>query len=290
VIVPPRGWRSEEVGEKVKLTSPDGVAAGAFSYRERMRPVRSVLDLIRAGPPPPGFTVTRTEPIREVVTGEGESGAIAFAEGRIGGAPALLGFGFVFLDDFHSSLRGVVLEPDRFERFRATLEALVVGDAHMLGRVRRRHFRYAAPAGWTERGGLFVSRWLAPGHPTDPRAITVGPALPRAPGLSDAILGGVLGDADPARAVRAPRRSISTARGLHGDHWHLELGRADAPIEAHVVILRDVDFVYGVRLDTRPPVPPELDLLDALLESIRPVPPVAGAAPERSDVLRHWAD
>jgi hypothetical protein len=283
VIVPPASWSARRDGETVIFTAPGAAPANVILYDERLRPLDSVVELIKAAPPPAGFVPVRVGPIQEVVTREGEYGALVFIEGRMHDSFADLAFGFVILDDFYSRVRGIAIAPAIQPQFRSTIAELVIGDAHILGRARRRRFRYEPPAGWTEQRSLFESRWLAPDYPRDPRTIVVGPALPKVSGLADAILTGVLAGADPAQVLRGPYRPLLISDQLHGKQWQLRSRNVDTD----VVILEDDSFVYCVRLDTSAPSAND-EILDALVMSIRPIPPAA--TPSSSNPFAHWMD
>ncbi len=281
MLVPPAHWSSRRLGETLILTSPGG---GTVAYDERVRPIDSIVELVKAAPPPAGFVPVRAGPIQELVTREGEYGALMYVEGRVHDSPAELAFGFVVLDDFYSRTLGVVKDPDQFQSFRAAFVELIVGDAHMLGRVRRRRFRYTPPASWTERRSLFVSRWLAPAPSLDPRTIVVGPALPKAAGLREVILAGLFEGADPAEVLRGPSIPVSTAHGLSGERWQLGFGA----VETDVVLLEDDCFLYPVRLDTRIDGPAGGEVLHDLVESIRPIPQPAEQS--MATPFGHWTE
>ena len=282
MITPPQGWTVERAGETVILTAPGAAAAGVIHYDERLRPIAGVLDLIKAAPPPEGFAPERAPPIQRIVTCEGEYGALLHVEGRMYDRPAEIALGFVLLDDFYARVRGVVVDPDRFDAFRAAVADLLSGDAHLLGRVRRRRVQFTPPPGWSEHRGLFESRLRPPDAPADPRAIVVGPALPKVPGLGEAILAGVLAGADPADALRGPYVPVATAHGLHGKRWPLR----SAASRTDVVILEDASFVYCVRLDAGVAAPASEDVLHAVVESILPIPRTAEAPP--TALFGHW--
>ena len=83
MIIAPPDWARHWRGETLVLVAPEGERAGTVLYNERVRPVASVLDLIKTAPPPNGFAPAAMGPIREIVTREGEYGARLDIEGRV---------------------------------------------------------------------------------------------------------------------------------------------------------------------------------------------------------------
>jgi hypothetical protein len=262
---------------------PNGGAGGVIRYDERLRPIASVIDLIKAAPPPPGFEPLHAEPIQELVTHEGEFGALVFIEGRLNGARANLALGFVLLDDYYARIYGIATDAELLVRLRAIVSELVVHDTHVLGRLRRRRVRYAPPAGWMPQQSLFEARWR-PAAADDLRSILVGPALPKQMGLADAILAEALAGANPIDVVRAPYVPLETAHGLQGKRWLL---RANG-IDNDIVILEDDSFVYCARLDTKTGEPPKLDVLAPLVDSIERIPRPSNDLP--STLFAYWSD
>jgi hypothetical protein len=277
LIVAPSDWTRQWRGETLVITAPQG--AGIVVYDERVRPVGSVLDLIKAAPPPNGFAPATIGPIREIVTHEGEYGARVDVEGRLEDKPATLCFGFVVFEDFYSRTLGLITEPA--SSFRTTFDELVRGDTHILGASRRRRFRYDPPAGWREARRLFESTWF---DPRSTRSLHVGPAIPNARGLADTILAGVLGGGDPAERIRAPGSSLFTTHGLTGMWWRLRFADRDSDI----VILEDDRFTYCARLDVRDAATAADDVLATVVDSIRPIPRTSEAT--STAPFMHWAD
>jgi hypothetical protein len=275
VIVASPDWTRRWRGETLVITAPEGIVI----YDERVRPVGSVLELIKAAPPPNGFAPATIGPIREIVTREGEYGARVDVEGRLEDKPATLCFGFVVFEDFYSRTLGLAL--DSSSSFRTAFDDLVLGDTHILGAARRRRFRYDPPAGWREARRLFESTWLDP-HST--RSLHVGPAIPKAHGLADAILASVLAGGDPAEHIRAPSSPLITAHGLTGWRWRLQFPDRDSD----VVILEDDRFTHCARLDAHDAASFADDVLATLVNSIRPIPRTTEA--KSTAPFMHWAD
>jgi len=160
--------------------------------------------------------------------------------------PVTLTLGYVFGDDFHAEIHGAGDAADAVRR-------LVRTDRHMLG-VRRRRCRYVAPAGWRAlpHASIFHDTWESPDGAA---RITVCPAVP----LADEPVGE--GDREP----------VVTAR-LAGHAW-------TSPTRT-LVVLRDRTYAYTVALDGRAAE------LDAVVASVEPVPPRAGAT---ADPTASWA-
>jgi hypothetical protein len=282
VLVAPPGWTAQRSSESLILLPPQGGDADAIRYDERLRPIASVIDLIKTAVPPPGFEPLRADPIQEVVTYEGEYGALVFIEGRMHGATADIAIGFVLLDDYYARIFGIAIDPVLLQRLRAIVAELVVHDTHVLGRLRRRRVRYTPPAGWTAQQALFEARWR-PAAADDPRSILVGPALPKQQGLTNAILAEALAGAKPEDVLRGPYVPLATAHGLHGRRWLL---RANG-IDSDVVILEDDSFVYCARLDTKTGAPAQHDVLGPLVDSIQPIPL---PRPSPTTPFANWAE
>ena len=261
MITPPTGWTIERLPDGILIAPPEGPERALLRYAERRRPVRRAIDLAAAAPVPPGFMATATTPPRRLTTIEGEHAALITRTGTLAsGAAATLVYGYVFLDDYYAALEGIT-----FADMTATIEELVIGDVHLLGRERRRRCVYTPPAGWQGRGNLFEARWFPLDYPANPASIFVNPALPNTPGLARAILEKLGG------AFTLER--FKSRQGLDGEHHQ----RGDT----HVFFLTDEEFLYSVRVDIA------LEIGRTLVDTIEPVPrPVRPVV----DELRFWVD
>ena len=78
MVVAPRHWLAQRRGNTLTFTAPSGERAGFIAYDERLRPLGSAIELVKADPPPSNFVPHRASPIEDVVTREGEYGAVVF--------------------------------------------------------------------------------------------------------------------------------------------------------------------------------------------------------------------
>lgn len=172
------GWQRRYSGDITLFIHPNGPAAAAVHYQERLRPLQRMRDLVDlALSRRPMFRVDQALPVERILTTEGEYAAHAVLRGQIEGRPAECHVGAVFGDDFQSLLQGVVTQPSLFADFHRDLRALISQDSLGLGR-RRRRFVYAPPPGWQGLPRSFSTEWFPPDFPRDPSSITVFPANP----------------------------------------------------------------------------------------------------------------
>lgn len=271
MITVPRGWRANHIADALVLTPPSDSTLGTLRYIEKRRPLRAIDELVRADGMPSGFVARSMSAPRRMLTAEGEHAVLVTCEGRMGGTPAELSFGYVLLDDFYASLTGIALgDPPAM---RAVMTQMLVSDVHVLGWSRRRRYSFAPPAGWCATGDTFE-------HPGTSARIFVGPALPVQAGLVNATLDKLVGGIDrlPARSMR-PRERISTRHGLTGDHHRLRL-RGDG-VASDVFFLVDDAFMYSVRVDG------DAKVGQTLVDTIEPI---ARPRPPQTDVFRFWAE
>jgi hypothetical protein len=261
VITPPPGWTVERADEGLLLCPPEGAERALLRYVERRRPIRRAIDLAVAGPTPSGFVVETTSAPKRLVTAEGEYAALVTRTGTLAGRGYHLVYGYVFLDDYFSSLEGMCV-PELV----AAVEELVLGDVHLLGRVRRRRFNYSPPPGWVAEAGIFETRWLSPDAPANPAAIWVNPALPLVPGLVRNMLD-KLDIAAQTPELFTTKHGLAAERFTHGDSYFW--------------FASDQDFLYSVRGESAPYEG------HALVDSIEPIPRVSQASGEG---LQHWID
>jgi hypothetical protein len=258
VITPPPGWTVESSDEGLLVCAPEGAERALLRYIERRRPIAPARELLLNAPMPAGFVIQTTSNPKHVVTAEGEHAAIVTRTGTLAGRGYVLVYGYVFLDDYFASLEGMCV-PELV----ATVEELVIGDVHLLGRVRRRRFNYAAPHGWSASYDLFETRWLSPDGLGQ---LWVNPALPLVPGLVRNMLDRLdIADHNPEKFTTT--HGLPCERYLRGDSVYF--------------FATDQDFLYSVRADHAPHDGA------ALVESIEPVPRGARASGEG---LSHWAD
>ncbi len=251
MITPPPGWTAERADDGLLLCPPEGGERALLRYVERRRPIHRALELALAGPSPTGFVFAETSAPKRLVTAEGEHAALVVRTGTLAGRGYVCVYGYVFLDDYFSSLEGLCV-PELV----AICEELVIGDVHLLGRVRRRRFNYAPPPGWSATSDVFEAKWLPPEAPANSAVIYVNPAL--------------LDRLDVAE--QQPER-FTSKHGLAGERYT----RGDT----HIYFLLDQDFLYSLRADHAPYE------ARALADSIEPVPRTQRASGEG---LHYWAD
>ena len=258
MISPPPGWSVEHADEGLLLCAPEGPERALVRYVERRRPIAPARELVLAGPIPHGFLIETTSTPKHLVTAEGEHAAIVTRSGTLAGRAFTLFYGYVFLDDYFSSLEGMCVA-----ELVATVADMLIGDVHMLGRVRRRRFNYAPPPGWSAQYDLFETRWKAPDGLGE---IWVNPALPLVPGLVRNMLDRLdVADHNPERFTT--KHGLPCERYMRGDSLYF--------------FAIDQDFLYSVRADHAP------HDAAALVDTIEPVPRAAQASGEG---LAHWAD
>lgn len=258
---------------------PDGFALslganGTLVVRDRQRPLRSarvVIDQLLAAQalPPAGATAT----LERVQTTEGELGAVAL----VGAGHEARWIGLTFGDDDY---RSVIASPGTNlasaaalgDLARRILVELPSGRAH----ARRRWYEYTPPAGWgCIRRHHLITEWLAPNFPRERALLTIFPARPvneSAAGELDRRLHEMRWGGYVLDSMEGPTAHKSSVLG--GVKWRL-VGRfgADAPQATDVVLLVDQAFSYMLRFDHDGlDAAPRASLLDAVIDSIRPIP------------------
>jgi hypothetical protein len=239
-------------------------------YRERVRPIRSIAELVRAQCDASRFSVERIAGPEAIVTAEGEHGALVTIDGMHDGVVAQRTIGYVFADDFYAHVSGLAFARERFAPVAEAVRRLTLGDTHMLG-IRRRRFQYRPPAGWrrSAQPSLFHDVWAPPGGDG---TITVCPALPAGSPLA------ALGSPDDAEPV--------VTRRLAGPAWttHAERSR-------RLVVLNDGRYQYPLLLECAASSWSEhVTCFDEVVESAEPVPMASGPRAAGTTVGLHWAD
>lgn len=270
----PAGWTATAVAKGLLLTPPGG-ATGSIQYVERKRPLEDVDAMIAALGAPEGFVASGAPARERGATAEGELAELVVTTGVLAGVEVQLCFGFVLLDDYYARLTSIAYGAASHAMIRDTLRALLVGDAHMLGRLRRRWYRYATPPGWAHARELFAATLTTAGA-----RVALVAALPTQPELESVTLTRLMPDAH-----RAVPRAMRTPAGLVGRMYR----RAAGDRLTLVAFLEDAQFAYVARFEGPAEGPAEADF-DALLTSIRPLAPSRGAPAARStELFGHWA-
>jgi hypothetical protein len=294
VIPHPRGWTKAYSGDALTLYHPDGPAAGALRYRERVRPLVPVRVIVEGLlERTPQFRSPVPGPIERLVTAEGEYGAYVTVTGSYHERPAHRAMGMVFGDDFYALLSGMCATPERVPEFTRLFRLLLHADSHALG-IRRRRYLYAPPPGWHGQPRGFTTEWTPLDFPRALSLIHVYPANPVAAEpqlvldqmLADDQAGGFVLD-----GVRGPQ-PIGSAHGLTGKMWTIAGRFGDKPpAERDLVVFKDAHHLYSLRFETMEPdrEPPRQVFMN-LVRSVHPIP--TGSATETTDVnnlVGHWA-
>src|SRR5688572_16897301 len=131
MITQPAGWTLVVAADHLTLVPPEGAAAGAIRYVERVRPLRRLGDIVRQRLANyRGLVATEIGAPERLLTGEGEHAALVEVVGTVGGKPAKVTLGVVFVDDFYARIDGLALHPSLFDAMRAQVRELVVTDRH----------------------------------------------------------------------------------------------------------------------------------------------------------------
>jgi hypothetical protein len=311
VIPHPRGWSKAYSGDVLTLYHPDGPAAGAIRYRERVRPLVparvAVEELL-------GRTPRFAEPVlgklESGVTAEGEYAAYVPIAGRVEGRPAHRAVGLVFGDDFYALLSGLCLATERVAEFTRLFRLLVHADSLGLG-VRRRRYLYTPPPGWQGQARGLTTEWTPPGYPRAQSLIQVYPANPAAVELQvvfEQMLAEDRGTGFVVDKVVGPHPAGS-AHGLIGKVWTVTGRFADRkgsaslrpraggavaapgpPAERNLVVFKDAHYRYALRFETleRDKDTPRQRFVE-LVRSVRPIPTGSVAGTKPNDLVGHWA-
>jgi hypothetical protein len=292
MIPTPGGWTAERLALGVVMYPPTGHKVASNSYRERARPllrlgllVRDVLKLT------PHWVTTRVGEPERLETQEGEYAALVTVAGTQNGEPAQRDLGFVFGDDFYSSIGGLCRKESLYRTMTETVRELVRQDSHGLG-VRRRPLEYAPPAGWqpVPLTGFAVD-WLAPGYPLDSTNLTVYAASPHHNTTTISLetlieswvrMGGTIVSRRNVTEIQADR--------CKGNLDEVVItGPSGARRTCRVAILRDSLYVYPFEMWSARLTGYHDEILKETLASIRPVPaPSAAAAAQVA--LDHWLE
>jgi hypothetical protein len=272
----PARWTAVSTTTGTLLTPPGGAAIGSITYLERNRPLAEVDALIAGLGMPAGFVAAGAPRQVAGVTTEGELTEQVSLTGTLAGVDVELTFGFVLLDDYYAALVGIAHGIANHALIRDTIARLLVLDVHLLGAIRRRWYRHAAPVGWAAERGLFHATFTAPSG----ARIRLAAAVPAQPGL-EAIM---LAKTAPGAEI-APPAAIATVAGLTGQLHR----RAHAGHDVLIAFLDDGRFAYAVRFDGAA-AGPDRAAFDALVSSIAPVPvPGTPARVRSADLFGHWA-
>jgi hypothetical protein len=289
VIPPILGWRMDLLPNGAAFTHPDGSQVGTIHYRSRARPVQRIGGLVRhILAHTPGFTADSISAPERLLTLDGEHAGLVTVTGRQNDVPAQRDLGFVFADDWFSSVGGLCLADELRPRFTALVRELTTLDVHVLG-VRRRRFEYQPPPGWQPLAHDLVTEWLPPDYPSNLTTLTVFAANPtdlvQTP-TQEVIVAGL--ERAGYRVERSAQTTLTTDSGLPGTRHVVELTKARR-VFRDMVQLRDDRYVYPLELNSADERrwPAHQDIFAQLVRSIRPVPP-----PSRKEMtavlMSHW--
>jgi hypothetical protein len=256
--VPP-GWRMTSTADGIVLTANH---PGHIVVDEDLQLTGRILDVI--GSLESQIIIANVE---RLVTIEGEYAAIA--RGRTETEAYCLGF--VFFDDSYMRVTGA--SPNAHaDAVAAAVREIVITTRAWLGNPRRRRFLYDAPTGWRR----FVTTsgdetWRSP-----TAGITVPRALPIASRAQMSIAATLLALELPADAP--PADSVTTRHGLAGHRWLRTIPLGGDEVDVVVVALTDERYDYFVRLIAPHGAQAERSVLDALVDSIEPLPTTSAVA------------
>jgi hypothetical protein len=229
VIAIPYGWTAHRFGDRLVLRPEDGEETMRIEYREAMRPLSDVREILAVGN------------AERLVTHEGEYAWLV----RIDEPEARREIGVVLGDADFSLFTGVAVDPTRFDELSRTVRTLVLSESLMLG-VRRRRYLYQAPVGWTSEvcGHEIVLRPEVPETATATASIRVLPAWPAA-----ALSHGALQELIEPDAT-SEMREMETPPGLSGSMWTTICAANDGtPRQRMTAILSDDRYAYPVRFE-----------------------------------------
>jgi hypothetical protein len=248
MIAPPPGWSAAVDDEGLTLRPSGG--AGLIRYTERLRPLLPLGERVELRCRALGLDVVAVGAREELVTDEGEHAQIVAL--RAAGARILMGH--VLVDDYFAETLAIFTADEA--RFAAAVRALVRTDAHGMA-LRRRKFRYSAPAGWEPRpsGSPLDSCWAA----ADGSTLAVPAAIPAAA----ATTGGLLTSAGLCFEL--------SDEALDADSLRMRAVAAHGP------------FLYALTLDgPAAAARRNRETLQAVARSIQPIPAPVGLAGDRA--------
>jgi hypothetical protein len=295
VMIPiPDGWTVHHGARELLLVHPAGLDVAAIRYRDRLRPLAPVGELVARAVISP-FETSRVRPTRRVITHEGEYAALVTIEGTAGDAPAQYDLGFVFHDDHYTQIAALTADASRFEDMTRIVHDLLHDEVFLFG-VRPRRALYAPPDGWMGIARGMLTEWYAPDFPRDRALITVWPAMPRQQLPDDWWHDASRPRHGVTRATPPPAEAlpIDSAHGLAGEALRVCGGDDTSRIERELAVLQDDRYAYLCRLETIAPAHSNAaatahrSTFAALIRSIEPIPHPRPDA-RLVTALEHWA-
>jgi hypothetical protein len=261
------------------LLPPTGIS-GQIRIRDRLRPLRSVADIVRerrlATPWLAAIDSAGFPACSPVVTERGEFAALQVVRGTSDGAPALWCLGLIFGDDFYVQIEGQALGADSAPVLQRAVTDLLRAYDTGQAPVRRRRFLYDPPAGWHGYPRGLSTDWLAPQYPNQMATISVFPARPLGetlPGALDRVLHEMCW-AGYRNEQLDPPRPVASQYNLHGVLWQMVGAYKDGVrLFTDVAVMQDSRFLYVQRLETTPAgLAEHRPTFELLVQSIRPLP------------------
>lgn len=269
----PPGWTRRSTADGVVLLPNGGVEIGHVIYRERVRPLRPVLEIFRgmlASDAEADVDVTTLRP-RLVITNEGEYAAMATVRSRAGDVQHE--FGVVLLDDYHSMLHGVTRDPARFDEHSVIFFDLVVFDTHQLG-VRRRRYLHDKPSRWQGRPRGLETDYFPLDYPQQDLMLTVLPAQPRPPNSDSAKFVEALLETQRKQFAIADIGGLAAVQTPHlpGSELNWTCLSDQRQLGRRVVVLEDERYLYPVFLEGTSELALAKEQFIAVVNSIEPIP------------------
>ena len=286
-----RPWRYERSGLEVSLFARDG-SNGQIRIRMRRAPLAPSPQILATTLDELDVQANDVAPavFEGFTTVEGEYGTLTHRRGLRVGHRVDVTLAILFGDDWYVTIAGVAAH-EHAAAMQATVRELASCYSLGLGELRRRRYRYAAPAGWSARARGLVEEWYRPGTT---RAIVVFPARPLVEtragavdrALHELVDDGFVATADDQRPLVLPRFASGLARSVVGV-------RGEERVHHDVAVLQDGRFLYVCRMESTPEaLAADRAVFVQLVSSIEPLPvPQHGDTPGIAPALAaSWAD
>ncbi len=269
-------------------------------YFERRQPLARIGDLVHEHAVSRGFTALDIQgKPKPIITNEGEYGAIVQTFGVRGGRSWSCSFGFVFCDDWYSSL-DATSSVENAAHANALVTQILATEEHHLG-VRRRRFLHRPPK-WQSLGlGASIAHYFHEEYPLVDVRLSVFPAVPLRRGRRPILdLQRVLGEhvlvEHPVansgfRFALEPREQpFVSDSGLQGTWWQCSgTWGAGGTVMRDVIVLYDNLYAYAIESAAPPQHHAEVtDELKLLALSVQPIPQPGDVVDVSS--VSHWAD
>ena len=282
IAIPP-GWTIKHLPEAIAITHPNGERAAQIHYRERAGKPRRIGTLVReilAGWS--RLMVTSIGSVERMLTVEGEYAAVVGVECTDGGRPVSVDLGFVFTDDFFTSIAGTCRDPALRHETSAIVRDLVRHDNLAMG-VRRRRVEYQPPKGWQPFRRSLATEWIPPDYPAHDTTLLAYPANPiSVAGLLTFGSAHTFLEACGWHVIEASAiEKSTTTSGVAFEAQEWVFARPNQPPrKTRMVVLADTLYQYPFELRmiaTQDPAG-DRDVLTAVVESVVPFGPIGAAA------------